>query len=387
MIALTNRGSARWPAPGCAAVPPDRPPTPAFARLHALPSRRRSPVLPPSAAEPPASPGPVTLSDVARRAGVSGMTVSRVFAGGGQVADKTRAAVLAAAEALGYVPNRLAGALATARSRLMVVLLPSLGNIVFPEVLRGANAVFDAAGYQAVIGVSDYDPAKEERLIEAMQAWRPSGWIVTGLEHTPRARRLLAEARSPVVEIMDVDGEPIDMAVGLSHHGAGLAIGRHFVASGRRRIGYVGGNLALDLRAAKRRAGLLQALAEHGLALCGEAAADEPSSTLLGRTSLARLLADHPDLDAVYFSNDDMAVGGLMHCLRSGIAVPAQLALAGFNGLDIGEAMPLRLTTVRSPRYRIGQRAAEQLLARLAGDRQTPRKLDLGFEFIAGQTA
>jgi LacI family gluconate utilization system Gnt-I transcriptional repressor len=177
-----------------------------------------------------------------------------------------------------------------------------------------------------------------------------------------------------------------------AHGGFGVlgredVIGRHFVASGRRRIGYVGGNLALDLRAAKRRAGLLQALAEHGLALCGEAAADEPSSTLLGRTSLARLLADHPDLDAVYFSNDDMAVGGLMHCLRSGIAVPAQLALAGFNGLDIGEAMPLRLTTVRSPRYRIGQRAAEQVLARLAGDGQTPRKLDLGFEFIAGQTA
>lgn len=331
--------------------------------------------------------GAVTLSDVARRAGVSGMTVSRVLGGGANVSEKTRAAVQAAADALGYVPNRLAGALATARSRLMVVLLPSLGNIVFPEVLRGANAAFEAAGYQAVIGVSDYDLAKEERLIEAMQAWRPSGWIVTGLEHTPRARRLLAEARSPVVEIMDIDGEPIDMAVGLSNAGAGLAVGRHFIASGRQRIGYVGGNLAQDLRAAKRRAGLVQALAEHGLALCGEETSPEPSSTLLGRASLARLLAAHPELDAVYFSNDDMAVGGLMHCLRSGIAVPQQLALAGFNGLEIGEAMPLRLTTVKSPRYLIGQRAAEQVLARLGGDETTSRTLDLGFEFIAGQTA
>jgi LacI family gluconate utilization system Gnt-I transcriptional repressor len=107
---------------------------------------------------------------------------------------------------------------------------------------------------------------------------------------------------------------------------------------------------------------------------------------LLGRSGLAQLLAQQPHLDAVYFSNDDMAVGGLMHCMAAGIAVPGQLALAGFNGLEIGEALPQRLTTIRSPRYLMGQRAADHVLARLAGQEPELRE-DVGFEFIAGQTA
>ncbi|MDE1947639.1 MAG: LacI family DNA-binding transcriptional regulator [Burkholderiales bacterium] len=327
----------------------------------------------------------VTLSEVARLAGVSGMTVSRVLNGHASVSAATRAKVQAAVAALGYVPNRLAGALATARTQLMVVIIPSLGNIVFPEVLRGANERFELAGYQAVIGVSDYDLDREEQLIAAMQSWRPSGWIVAGLEHTPRARQMLREARSPVVEVMDLDGEPIDMAVGFSNAGAGREMGAYLVASGRRRIGYVGGNLERDLRAAKRLQGFELALQERGVALQGRFTANAPSSLLLGRAGLAQLLARHPDLDAVYCSNDDMAVGAMMHCMAAGIAVPGQLALAGFNGLEIGEAVPQRLTTIRSPRYRIGQQAAENILARIGGARP-PRREDLGFEFIAGQT-
>ena len=332
------------------------------------------------------SSGDVTLSEVARLAGVSGMTVSRVLHDHVNVSEETRAKVQAAVAALGYVPNRLAGALATARTRLMVVIIPSLGNIVFPEVLRGANERFEAAGYQAVIGVSDYDLAKEEHLIAAMQSWRPSGWILAGLEHTPRARQMLREVRSPVVEVMDIDGEPIDMAVGFSNVAAGRDIGKFLTDSGRRRIGYVGGNLERDLRAGKRLEGFVQALSERGIALQGRFTADQPSSLLLGRSGLAQLLARHPDLDAVYFSNDDMAVGGLMHCMAAGISVPDQLALAGFNGLEIGEAVPLRLTTIKSPRYRIGQLAADHILARLAGQ-TPPLREDIGLEFIAGQTA
>lgn len=332
------------------------------------------------------APGAVTLSEVAQLAGVSGMTVSRVLHGHANVSEQTRAKVMAAVTQLGYVPNRLAGALATAKTRLMVVIIPSLSNIVFPEVLRGANERFEAAGYQAVIGVSDYDLAKEEQIVAAMQSWRPSGWILAGLEHTSRARQMLREARSPVVEVMDIDGDPIDMAVGFSNLGAGRAMGEFLLERGRRRIGYVGGDLARDLRAAKRREGFVQALSARGIQLQGQFTADQPSSLLLGRSGLAQLLAAHPDLDAVYFSNDDMAVGGLMHCLFAGIPVPGQLALAGFNGLEIGEAVPLRLTTIKSPRYRIGQLAADHVLARLAGQ-EPPRREDIGFEFIAGQTA
>ncbi|MDM0057614.1 LacI family DNA-binding transcriptional regulator [Variovorax fucosicus] len=327
----------------------------------------------------------ITLEDVARLAGVSGMTVSRVLQDHVNVSEQTRAKVQAAVAALGYVPNRLAGALTTAKTRLIAVIVPSLSNIVFPEVLRGANECLEAAGYQAVIGVSDYDLEKEERIIAAMRAWRPSGWILAGLEHTPRALQMLRVVRSPVVEVMDSDGEPIDMAVGFSNTQAGRDTGQFLADTGRRRVGYVGGDLCRDLRAAKRRKGFEQALAENGLELEASFTAQQASSFLLGRAGLAQLLERHPDLDAVYFSNDDMAVGGLMHCMGAGVEVPGRLALAGFNGLEIGEAVPQRLTTIRSPRYRIGQLAAEHILARLAGN-APPLRLDLGYEFITGQT-
>lgn len=328
----------------------------------------------------------VTLAQVAKLAGVSGMTVSRVLRDSARVSATTRERVLAAVAELGYVPNRLAGALATSSTPLVVVVLPSLANIVFPEVLRGITERLDAAGLQAVVGFSDYDLDKEERLIDGMLSWRPSGLVVAGLEHTARARRLLADAHIPVVEIMDIDGEPIDMAVGLSNRAAGGCMAGHLVAAGRRRIGYVGGDLAKDLRAGKRHAGFVQALAGHGLALEAEFTAGEPSSLLLGRSGLAALLAAHPALDAVYFSNDDMAVGGLMHCIAAGIDVPGRLALAGFNGLEIGQATPLRLTTVHSPRLRIGQQAAARILERRQGA-APPRVTDVGFELVAGQTA
>ena len=131
--------------------------------------------------------------------------------------------------------------------------------------------------------------------------------------------------------------------------------------------------------------GFLQALRTREIELEGQYTADQASSLLLGRTGLETLLGRHPHLDAVYFSNDDMAAGGLMHCLSAGITVPGQLALAGFNGLDIGEAMPRRLTTIRSPRYRIGQLASEHILARLAGKAPSLCE-DTGWEFIKGQT-
>ncbi len=114
-----------------------------------------------------------------------------------------------------------------------------------------------------------------------------------------------------------------------------------------------------------------------------------PSSVAAGRRGLATLLAARRDLDAVYFSNDDMAVGGYFHCEANGLRMPDDLAIAGFNGLDIGQELPRRLTTVRSPRYRIGQLAAEQILTRqgAAEAAAKPATIDVGFELIAGETA
>lgn len=330
--------------------------------------------------------GNPTLTDVARLAGVSENTVSRVVRDKGPIAEKTRRRVMDAIEQLGYVPNRAAGSLASASSPIIAVLLPSLSNIVFPDVLRGVHAGLAGTAYQAMVGVTDYDPEKEQALLASLLAWRPAAVITTGFDHTPESRKMLMDDRLRVAELMDIDGQPIDIAVGLSHHGAGRATARHLLARGYRRIAYVGHDWSTDRRARRRYEGIVAGLSEAGLSLTAECRHDGPSSTLAGRRALARLLNDDIAVDAVIFSNDDMAVGGAMHCLAEGIRVPERLALFGFNGLEIGEALPQPLSTIRSNRFLIGRKAVETLLE----TRKRPDELliiDTGFDIVEGATA
>lgn len=328
----------------------------------------------------------LTLAHVAKLANVSENTVSRVIRNKGSIAPETRQRVNAAIEQLGYVPNRAAGSLASSSSLIIGVILPSLSNIVFPEVLRGINAGLNGTPYRPMIGVTDYDLEIEEQLISSLLAWQPAAIITTGFDHTQTARRMLENSRVRVAELMDIDNVPIDLAVGLSHREAGRAMARHLVRRGHSRIGYVGHDWVADRRAHARYVGLCEGLAEAGLSLVSESQTDQPSSALEGRKTLARLLANGPPADAVAFSNDDMAVGGFMHCLASNIAVPEELALVGFNGLDIGQVLPKPLTTVLSNRFAIGRTAVELLLAEPKRPNEK-RSIDTGFSILEGATA
>lgn len=326
----------------------------------------------------------VTLADVARAAGVSEITVSRVVRAHGPIAAETRAKVEAAIARVGYVPNRLAGGLASAGSDLVGVVLPSLSNSVFPDVLRGLNEALGVAGLRTVAAVTDYDLDVEGEAVAALLAWRPAAIVLAGLEHRPATVAMLQGCGVTVVELMDVEGEPIDLVVGMSHTAAGAGVARRLLARGRSRIGYVG-HAAKDLRALKRRAGLEGALAKVGLRLEGVRVTEEASSVASGRAALAQLMAERPSLDAVAFSNDDMALGGVFHAMAENVAVPERLAIIGFNGLDLAAALPRPLTTVRTARETIGRIAGEHVLARRRGE-EPPRVTDVGFEIIAGAT-
>ena len=134
---------------------------------------------------------PLTLRDVSEESGVSEMTVSRVLRNRGDVSAATREKVLKAAKELGYVPNKIAGALASQRVNLVAVVIPSLSNMVFPEVMTGISQVLEDTELQPVVGVTDYQPEKEERVLFEMLSWRPSGVIVAGLEHSDASRAML----------------------------------------------------------------------------------------------------------------------------------------------------------------------------------------------------
>lgn len=328
----------------------------------------------------------LTLADVARRAGVSESTVSRVLRNKAPIADETRERVLRVVRQMGYTPNRIAGTLASAGSNLIGVVLPSLSNIVFPDVLRGIHNALAPSGYQPVVGVTDYDLDTEEQLVAALLSWKPAAMIVTGLDHTDYTVALLKRSGVRIAELMDIDGAPLDIAVGLSHTTAGGDTARHLIGRGYRRFAYVGHDRGRDQRAALRFKGLVAGLREAGVTLAAEAVSEEPSSAQSGRELLARLLSEHPGLDCVVFSNDDMAVGGMFHCLAAGIRPREELALFGFNALEIGQALPLPLSTIRSHRFQIGKVAVEKLIDSPERPPE-PTIVDTGYEIVVGATA
>jgi len=301
----------------------------------------------------------LTLRDVSEASGVSEMTVSRVLRNRGDVSDATREKVLKAAKALGYVPNKIAGALASQRVNLVAVIVPSLSNLVFPEVLGGISEELEDSGLQPVFGVTNYAPEREEAVLYEMLSWRPSGVIVAGLEHTPAARAMLENAGIPIVEIMDVDGNPVDSVVGISHRRAGIEIARAIVKAGYRKIGFLGTKMPDDHRARKRLEGFEAGLAEAGIELADREFYSGGSALLKGREMTETILKRSPDLDFLYYSNDMIGAGGLLYCLDNGIDVPGKLGLAGFNGVELLDGLPVRLATMDACRREIGRRAAE----------------------------
>lgn len=332
-------------------------------------------------------PDAVTLKDVAAVANVSEVTVSRIVRNSGYIGVKTRERVQEAIREVGYLPNRIAGTLASAASSNLVgVIVPSLSNIVFPEVLQGIHEACNSAGLQPVVGVSGYDVDAEEKLICSLLAWQPKALLVTGVDHTDEARRQLEYSKVRVAQLMDTDTVPIDVAVGFSHVMAGYDSAKHLIGRGYRRIGYVGHDAVADKRARQRHKGICRALTESGLSLVDEKRFDGPSSVAAGKAMLAELLEQTPSIDAVIFSNDDMAIGGVFHCMANGIVLKDQLGVFGFNGLEIGQSLPVVLSTLRSNRFMIGKLAIEKILEQQ--DRPAePVKIDSGYEIIDGATA
>jgi len=302
---------------------------------------------------------PLTLRDVSEASGVSEMTVSRVLRNRGDVSDATREKVLLAAKTLGYVPNKIAGALASQRVNLVAVIIPSLSNMVFPEVLNGINKVLEDTPFQPVVGVTDYMPEKEERVLYDMLSWRPSGVVIAGLEHSDASRAMLRGADIPVVEIMDVDGTPIDAMVGISHRRAGREMAEAILKSGYKRIGFLGTKMPLDHRARKRFEGFTETLAKRGIEIADRDFYSGGSALAKGREMTEAMLKRTPDLDFIYYSNDMIGAGGLLHLLDLGMDIPNSIGLAGFNDVELLQGLPKRLATMDACRSEIGHKGAE----------------------------
>jgi LacI family gluconate utilization system Gnt-I transcriptional repressor len=330
--------------------------------------------------------GRVTLAEVAARAGVGTMTVSRVINQPELVSAALRTRIEEAIAELGYIPNRAARALVSAQSKVIVVLVPSLSNAVFTDVLAGVQDALGRDGYQILIGNTLYSDAEEEKLLGIYMQSNPDGVLLSGLTHSKQVTHMLATSKLPVVSMMDLASEPDVMSVGFSQLEAGYTMTRYLIDKGYKRIGFMGAQR--DERTLKRAEGYRRAQREAGLYDAQlEVMVGDPSSLALGSELLGRMLSVTPDCDAIFCCNDDLAQGAIFQCQRRGIAVPGRLAICGFNDLPVSAWMNPSVTTIATPRYRIGYEAAQLLRAVIQGEKPAVTRIDLGFTLMARESA
>lgn len=332
------------------------------------------------------SENPVGMREVARRAGVSTITVSRVLANSGNVSPETRERVTKAVQELGYIPNLLARNFGLSRTPLVGVIVPTVANLMFADKIEALAEELRPHGLQLLVTHSAYSVETEELLVEALVAQRPSGIVLTGVTHSPKTYELLRRTGIPTVETWNLTKNPIDMVVGFSNELAAEAMVNYLAQQGYRHIGFVHPHLNANDRAVDRLRGYRKAIKKLGLPARPELERASNFGFASGAAALTDLVTNVKPLEAVFFGNDALATGGLLECRRRNILVPEDLGIAGFDDVDLAGQLDPALTTVRVPMREIGRRAGQVLLNRIKNPTAPTEIVDLGFEIVSRQS-
>jgi DNA-binding LacI/PurR family transcriptional regulator len=335
-------------------------------------------------------PGPArrpatTLAEVARAAGVSTATVSRVVHSDPRISPDARQSVEAVVRRLGYVPNRSARSLAARRTDTIgfaVLEHPTrlFGDPYFPLIVSGVVGVLEERGLDLVL----YMPRTEDsqrRLVGNLAAGSVDGVLVFG-HH--RGDPLAAELHRLGIPLV-LFGRPLDRSdmsyVDIDHVGAAHAVTRHLIDGGRRVVATIAAPQD-SFWGVDRLAGYHAERAEHGLAPDPALVEVTDFTFELGREAMLRLLGRRQDIDAVFAANDDLALGALAGVRAAGRRVPDDVAIVGFDDLPATAVSDPPLSSVRQPAELIGRELATMLLARISATEWSPRHLVLATELV-----
>ncbi|MCZ8097015.1 MAG: LacI family DNA-binding transcriptional regulator [Burkholderiales bacterium] len=327
----------------------------------------------------------VNLKDIARRAGVSPITVSRVINKPEMVSDATRSRVMSVMNNMGFVLNRLASSFSHAGSRIVGTVAPPIINSGIAEQVQGMSDVFANSGYQLLVSPGDLSADNEKQQIISILGWQPVGLILQAFTESDDIRESLRLRRLPVVEISEIAGkEPIDCLVGISNHEAARRMTLFLAELGYERISFMGALSHGNDRAMRRTLGYRAAMAELGRPPAVVVGPLHPTYAADGLSNLMRIA---PRTQVVFCASDTFAIATIQECWRRGLRVPEDIAIAGFGDLDLAPLIVPAITTVRVNRYHMGQIAAKTLLRRIAGEKGIQRVQDVGFSIVRRESA
>lgn len=328
-------------------------------------------------------------SDVARLAGVSTATVSRVLNTPDRVDPSTLRLVNDAVRQLRYVPHGAASALRSARSRMVGAVVPSFDYALYARTTSALQVGLDAAGYSLVLAEHHYDLATERRVTEQLVRHGVDAFVYVGADHDPQLFALLENYGRPYVLTWGMDASRRHPNIGFDNRAALAAMTRRLIALGHRRFGLLSAPVDGNDRATERGAGVRAALAEAGLALPERCVRHAPIDLQAARAAMDELLALPPGErpTAVIGTNDVFAVGAMLACRAAGVPVPERMSITGCDNTDLGATQTPALTSIRTPVVEVGRAAAEQVVARLDG-REWQRRMEFPFELMErGSTA
>lgn len=324
----------------------------------------------------------VTIHVVAAIANVSLITVSRAFNNPELLSPKTLKKVMDAVAVCGYVPNLVAGGLRSSKTRLVAVLVPTLRS-PFAEMIQSLTSAFAVKGYQIILGQIGYSFAQENEMLRAIIGRRPDGIVITGVNHSPEARKLLVESGIPIVETWDTTPEPIDMLVSLSHEQIGHDVCKYLVERGRRSLALISGD---DARSKRRNEAFIRTALSLGLDSPAVHVLRVPTTHADGRIALGTLLKQHPEIDAIFCSSDMLAMGVINEAQVRGIAIPRSLAVVGAGDMEFAASLNPSLTSIRMDAALLGKTAAQFIIDRAEGKDFASPVINMDFSLIQRQS-
>ena len=315
-----------------------------------------------------------TLADIARMAGVSTATVSRVLNRSPLVKPQMRERIEAIIAQLGYYPHAAARALASNRTYTIGAVIPTLNNAIFAATVNALERELQEAGYTLLVAVSNYDLHSEETQVRRLLERGIEGLFLVGNDHTKALYRTLRRTGTAYVNTWAFNPRLRRPNIGFSNHAATRAVVDHLLELGHRRIGMIAGIAAGNDRARERLAAVKERLAEDGLSLVFET--EVPYAIRHGRRVLAELIERNELPTALICGNDVIALGVLFEAMEKGVPVPERLSITGFDNLPLTEHIRPAITTINVPAQEMGSAAGKALLSAIAkGGRVRSREI------------
>jgi len=324
---------------------------------------------------------PVTMRQIAERAGVSIGTVSHVINETATVRPKLRERVIEAIRSMGYQPSALAQGLRKNRTNMLGMVIPDITNPFFPGVVRGVEDVAYKRSFRVILCNADNDSAKEASYVRELRSYHIAGLLIIPAAGADIAGHLRAYASAsvPVVCIDRVpDGWKGDAVLVANAEGAYQAT-RHLIEMGHKRLAVIAGPLGLT-NAAERLKGFTRALNEARIEIEPEFVQEARFDTTSGYKAALRLLRMLPRPTAIFACNDLMAFGVLQAARELGLRCPEDLSIVGFDSLEFTRFTDPSLTSVYQPGYQLGATAGRLLLQRVDGLRSAAKKIHLPTE-------